>query len=145
MGPQPPGSGGPPQAGALSAAGGLALSAVAALQAEMETLALHLFYMQNVDENVRDDIRVMRQVVKKAEAERVRAELGKKQQVPRGSEAPDPPNLRLPQGALLRERHGPEGPRPASGHPLARSPLPGPTRGPAHHPSQPAGGTDCPV
>ncbi|XP_062936915.1 coiled-coil domain-containing protein 40 isoform X2 [Cynocephalus volans] len=53
---------------------------LAALQTEMENLALHLFYMQNVDQDVRDDIRVMRQVVKKAEVERRRAELEKKKQ-----------------------------------------------------------------
>lgn len=54
---------------------------VAALQTEMETLALHLFYMQNIDQDVRDDIQVMKQVVKKSEAQRMRAELEKKQQV----------------------------------------------------------------
>ncbi|ELW68231.1 Coiled-coil domain-containing protein 40 [Tupaia chinensis] len=53
---------------------------LAALQTELESLALHLFYMQNIDQDVRDDIRVMRQVVKKAEAERVRAETEKKKQ-----------------------------------------------------------------
>ncbi|XP_057572069.1 coiled-coil domain-containing protein 40 [Hippopotamus amphibius kiboko] len=53
---------------------------LAALQTEMETLVLHLFYMQNIDQDVRDDIRVMKQVVKKSEAERMRAELEKKQQ-----------------------------------------------------------------
>nr|KAF6415212.1 coiled-coil domain containing 40 [Molossus molossus] len=53
---------------------------LAALQAEVETLALNLFYMQNVDQDVRNDIRVMKLVVKKSEAERARAELDKKQQ-----------------------------------------------------------------
>ncbi|KAI4533822.1 hypothetical protein MG293_016841 [Ovis ammon polii] len=53
---------------------------LAALQTEMETLALHLFYMQNIDQDVRDDIQVMKQVVKKSEAQRMRAELEKKQQ-----------------------------------------------------------------
>uniref|UniRef100_A0A8C6FEL0 Coiled-coil domain 40 molecular ruler complex subunit n=1 Tax=Monodon monoceros TaxID=40151 RepID=A0A8C6FEL0_MONMO len=53
---------------------------LAALQTEMETLALSLFYMQNIDQDVRDDIRVMKRVVKKSEAERMRAELEKKQQ-----------------------------------------------------------------
>lgn len=56
-------------------------SPVAALQAEMEKLALHLFYMQNIEEDVRGDIRVMKQVVKKSEVERSRAELEKKKQV----------------------------------------------------------------
>ncbi|XP_058531635.1 coiled-coil domain-containing protein 40 [Ochotona princeps] len=51
-----------------------------ALQTEMEKLALHLFYMQNIDQDVRDDICVMKQVVKKAETERMRAEMEKKKQ-----------------------------------------------------------------
>lgn len=54
---------------------------VAALQAELERLALHLFYMQNIDQDVRDDIRVMKQVVKKSEVARTRAEVEKQQQV----------------------------------------------------------------
>ncbi|XP_010378020.1 coiled-coil domain-containing protein 40 [Rhinopithecus roxellana] len=53
---------------------------LAALQTEMENLALHLFYMQNIDQDMRDDIRVMKQVVKKAETERIRAEIEKKKQ-----------------------------------------------------------------
>ncbi|XP_066877143.1 coiled-coil domain-containing protein 40 isoform X2 [Kogia breviceps] len=53
---------------------------LAALQTEMESLALQLFYVQNIDQDVRDDIRVMKRVVKKSEAERMRAELEKKQQ-----------------------------------------------------------------
>ncbi|XP_059527683.1 coiled-coil domain-containing protein 40 [Myotis daubentonii] len=53
---------------------------LAALQTEMEHLALNLFYMQNIDQDMRDDIHVMRQVVKKSEAERARAERDKKQQ-----------------------------------------------------------------
>uniref|UniRef100_G3RUR1 Coiled-coil domain 40 molecular ruler complex subunit n=1 Tax=Gorilla gorilla gorilla TaxID=9595 RepID=G3RUR1_GORGO len=53
---------------------------LAALQTEMENLALHLFYMQNIDQDMRDDIRVMTQVVKKAETERIRAEIEKKKQ-----------------------------------------------------------------
>lgn len=56
---------------------------VAALQAEVESLALQLFYVQNIDQDVRDDIRVMKQVVKKSEAERMRAEVEKKKQVSR--------------------------------------------------------------
>ena len=54
---------------------------MAALQAELEGLALHLFYLQNIDQDVRDDIRVMKRVVTKWEVERTRAELEKKQQV----------------------------------------------------------------
>uniref|UniRef100_G1S062 Coiled-coil domain 40 molecular ruler complex subunit n=1 Tax=Nomascus leucogenys TaxID=61853 RepID=G1S062_NOMLE len=53
---------------------------LAALQTEMENLALHLFYMQNVDKDMRDDICVMKQVVKKAETERIREEIEKKKQ-----------------------------------------------------------------
>nr|KAF6295263.1 coiled-coil domain containing 40 [Myotis myotis] len=53
---------------------------LAALQTEMEHLALNLFYMQNIDQDMRDDIHVMKQVVKKSEAERARAERDKKQQ-----------------------------------------------------------------
>ncbi|XP_045670425.1 coiled-coil domain-containing protein 40 [Ursus americanus] len=53
---------------------------LAALQAEVESLALQLFYVQNIDQDVRDDIRVMKQVVKKSEAERMRAEVEKKKQ-----------------------------------------------------------------
>ncbi|XP_077897622.1 coiled-coil domain-containing protein 40 isoform X1 [Ictidomys tridecemlineatus] len=53
---------------------------LAALQLEMERLALNLFYMQNVDQDVRDDICVMKQVVKKAEVERTRAEAEKRKQ-----------------------------------------------------------------
>ncbi|XP_035157863.2 coiled-coil domain-containing protein 40 isoform X1 [Callithrix jacchus] len=53
---------------------------LAALQTEMENLALHLFYMQNIDQDLRDDVCVMKQVVKKAEAERMRAEIEKKKQ-----------------------------------------------------------------
>lgn len=65
-----------------------ASSAVAALQAEMEKLALHLFYVQNADQDVRSDIRIMKQVVKKSEAERMRAEAEKQQQVLRGRLSP---------------------------------------------------------
>lgn len=54
---------------------------MAALQTEMESLSLHLFYMQNIDQDVRDDIQVMKQVVKKTEMEKMRAEMEKKKQV----------------------------------------------------------------
>ncbi|XP_077022270.1 coiled-coil domain-containing protein 40 isoform X2 [Tamandua tetradactyla] len=53
---------------------------LAALQAEVESLALRLFYIQHMDQDVRDDICVLKQVVKKAEAERTRAETEKQQQ-----------------------------------------------------------------
>lgn len=54
---------------------------MAALQTEMESLALHLFYMQNIDQDVRDDIQVMKQVVKKTETEKMHTEIEKKKQV----------------------------------------------------------------
>ncbi|XP_007958017.1 coiled-coil domain-containing protein 40 [Orycteropus afer afer] len=53
---------------------------VAALQAEVETQALRLFYMQNIDEDMRSNICVMKRVVKKAETERIQAEVEKKKQ-----------------------------------------------------------------
>ncbi|XP_048347472.1 coiled-coil domain-containing protein 40 isoform X2 [Sphaerodactylus townsendi] len=53
---------------------------VSSMQAEMENLSLHLFYMQNMDKDVRDDIAVMRRTVKKAEVERMRAEVEKQKQ-----------------------------------------------------------------
>lgn len=52
------------------------------MQAEMESLSLRLFYMQNMDQDVRDDIAVMKRTVKKAEVERMRAEVEKQKQVP---------------------------------------------------------------
>lgn len=58
-----------------------ASSPVAALQTEVESLALRLFYMQNVEEDVRGDIRLMKQVVKKSEAAQARAEVEKQRQV----------------------------------------------------------------
>ncbi|XP_020856436.1 coiled-coil domain-containing protein 40 [Phascolarctos cinereus] len=53
---------------------------MASLQSEMENLTLRLFYLQNIDQDVRDDISVMKQVVKKAEVEKLNAELEKKKQ-----------------------------------------------------------------
>ncbi|XP_043861151.1 coiled-coil domain-containing protein 40 [Dromiciops gliroides] len=53
---------------------------MASLQSEMESLTLRLFYLQNIDQDVRDDISVMKQVVKKAEVEKLNAELEKKKQ-----------------------------------------------------------------
>ncbi|XP_054833300.1 coiled-coil domain-containing protein 40 [Eublepharis macularius] len=53
---------------------------VSAMQAEMENLSLRLFYMQNMDQDVRDDIAVMKRTVKKAEVERMRAEVEKQKQ-----------------------------------------------------------------
>lgn len=54
---------------------------MAALQTEVESLALHLFYMQNIEQDVRDDIQVMKQVVRKTETEKMHAEVEKKKQV----------------------------------------------------------------
>ncbi|XP_067403312.1 coiled-coil domain-containing protein 40 isoform X2 [Emydura macquarii macquarii] len=53
---------------------------VSATQMEVENLALRLFYMQNMDQDVRDDISVMKRAVKKAEADRNQAEVEKKKQ-----------------------------------------------------------------
>ncbi|EDL34688.1 coiled-coil domain-containing protein 40 isoform 1 [Mus musculus] len=53
---------------------------LAALQTEVESLALHLFYMQNIEQDVRDDIQVMKQVVRKTETEKMHAEVEKKKQ-----------------------------------------------------------------
>lgn len=47
----------------------------------MESLSLRLFYIQNMDQDVRDDIAVMKRTVKKAEVERMRAEVEKQKQV----------------------------------------------------------------
>ncbi|KAG6936860.1 coiled-coil domain containing 40, partial [Chelydra serpentina] len=53
---------------------------VSVMQTEVENLALRLFYMQNMDQDVRDDISVMKRAVKKAEADRNQAEVEKKKQ-----------------------------------------------------------------
>ncbi|XP_039358353.1 coiled-coil domain-containing protein 40 isoform X2 [Mauremys reevesii] len=53
---------------------------VSVMQTEVENLALRLFYMQNMDQDVRDDICVMKRAVKKAEADRNQAEVEKKKQ-----------------------------------------------------------------
>nr|XP_020669348.1 coiled-coil domain-containing protein 40 isoform X1 [Pogona vitticeps] len=53
---------------------------VSSMQTEMESLSLRLFYMQNMDQDVRDDIAVMKRTVKKAEMERMRAEVEKQKQ-----------------------------------------------------------------
>lgn len=103
-------------------------SPVAALQAEMEKLALHLFYMQNIEDDVRGDIRVMKQVVKKSEAERSRAEVEKKKQVLRHFHA----RVTLPRASdsgegawlgLLRKPRSGERPWPAPSGPRRRSEL----------------------
>lgn len=57
------------------------VSLVSSVQMEIENLSLRLFYMQNMDQDVRDDIAVMKRTVKKAEVERMRAEVEKQKQV----------------------------------------------------------------
>ncbi|XP_058026837.1 coiled-coil domain-containing protein 40 isoform X2 [Ahaetulla prasina] len=53
---------------------------VSSVQMEIENLSLRLFYMQNMDQDVRDDIAVMKRTVKKAEVERMYAEVEKQKQ-----------------------------------------------------------------
>ncbi|KAM6050400.1 coiled-coil domain-containing protein 40 isoform 2-T2 [Chlamydotis macqueenii] len=53
---------------------------VSAMQTQAENLALRLFYMQNMDEEMRHNILLMKQSMKKAEAEKVQAEVEKKKQ-----------------------------------------------------------------
>ncbi|XP_038598055.1 coiled-coil domain-containing protein 40 [Tachyglossus aculeatus] len=53
---------------------------VSALQTELENLSLRLFYLQNMDQDIRDDISVMRRVAKKSEMDQVRAQVEKKKQ-----------------------------------------------------------------
>ncbi|NWR66366.1 CCD40 protein, partial [Bucorvus abyssinicus] len=53
---------------------------VSAMQTQVENLALHLFYVQNMDEEMHHNILLMKQSTKKAEAEKVQAEVEKKKQ-----------------------------------------------------------------
>ncbi|XP_077315749.1 coiled-coil domain-containing protein 40 isoform X1 [Lithobates pipiens] len=53
---------------------------VSFMQAEVEDLALSLFYMENMSRDVASDISVMKRVMKKSEAERIQAEVEKKKQ-----------------------------------------------------------------
>ncbi|NXT44052.1 CCD40 protein, partial [Pelecanoides urinatrix] len=53
---------------------------VSATQTQVENLALHLFYMQNMDQDMRHNILLMKQSTKKAEAEKVQAEVEKRKQ-----------------------------------------------------------------
>ncbi|NXJ70304.1 CCD40 protein, partial [Rostratula benghalensis] len=53
---------------------------VSALQTQVENLALHLFYMQSMDEDMRHNIILMKQSTKKAEAEKLQAEVEKRKQ-----------------------------------------------------------------
>ena len=51
------------------------------MQAEVENLALRLFYMQNAKEDVRSDIAIMRRAAEKADTEVSKAEIDKQKQV----------------------------------------------------------------
>ncbi|NWS75678.1 CCD40 protein, partial [Crotophaga sulcirostris] len=53
---------------------------VSAMQTQVENLALHLFYMQNMDKDMHHDILLMKQATKKVEAQKVQAEVEKKKQ-----------------------------------------------------------------
>ncbi|KAM6377009.1 coiled-coil domain-containing protein 40 [Pluvialis apricaria] len=53
---------------------------VSAMQTQVENLALHLFYMQNMDQDMHHNILLMKQSTKKAEAEKFQAEVEKKKQ-----------------------------------------------------------------
>ena len=51
------------------------------LQAEVENLALRLFYMESAKEDVRSDIAVMKRAAEKAETEVAKSETEKQKQV----------------------------------------------------------------
>ncbi|NXT02913.1 CCD40 protein, partial [Jacana jacana] len=53
---------------------------VSAMQTQVENLALHLFYVQSMDEDMRHNIILMKQSTKKAEAEKLQAEVEKRKQ-----------------------------------------------------------------
>nr|XP_060615802.1 coiled-coil domain-containing protein 40 [Anolis sagrei ordinatus] len=53
---------------------------VSAMQTEIEKLSLRLFYMQNMDKDVRDDMAVMKRIVNKTDMERMHAEIEKQKQ-----------------------------------------------------------------
>ncbi|NXD84167.1 CCD40 protein, partial [Halcyon senegalensis] len=53
---------------------------VSAMQTHVENLALHLFYVQNMDEDMHHNILLMKQSTKKAQAEKIQAEVEKKKQ-----------------------------------------------------------------
>lgn len=52
------------------------------MQTQVENLALHLIYMQNMDEDMHHNILLMKKSTKKAEAEKLQAEVEKRKQVP---------------------------------------------------------------
>ncbi|NXD02547.1 CCD40 protein, partial [Certhia familiaris] len=53
---------------------------VSAMQTQIENLALELFYVQNMDQDLHHRILLMKQSAKRAEAERIQAEVEKKKQ-----------------------------------------------------------------
>ncbi|NXC09408.1 CCD40 protein, partial [Orthonyx spaldingii] len=53
---------------------------VSALQTQIENLALQLFYVQNMDQDMHHRVLLMKQSAKRAEAERIQAEMEKKKQ-----------------------------------------------------------------
>ncbi|NXX48559.1 CCD40 protein, partial [Tricholaema leucomelas] len=53
---------------------------VSAMQTQVENLALHLFYMQNMDQDMHHNILLIKQSSKRAEAEKIQAEVEKKKQ-----------------------------------------------------------------
>lgn len=56
---------------------------VSAMQTQVENLALELFYMENMDQDMQHRLLLMKQSAKRAEAERIQAEVEKQKQVPR--------------------------------------------------------------
>lgn len=53
------------------------------MQTQIENLALELFYVQNMDQDMQHRLILMKQSAKRAEAERIQAEVEKQKQVPR--------------------------------------------------------------
>lgn len=53
------------------------------MQTQIENLALELFYVQNMDQEMHHRVLLMKQSAERAEAERIQAEVEKKKQVPR--------------------------------------------------------------
>ncbi|NWW80386.1 CCD40 protein, partial [Climacteris rufus] len=53
---------------------------VSAMQTQIENLALQLFYMQNMDQDMHHKVSLMKQSAKRAEAEKIQAEVEKKKQ-----------------------------------------------------------------
>lgn len=53
------------------------------MQTQIENLALELLYVQSMDEEMHHRLLLMEQSARRAEADRIRAEVEKKKQVPR--------------------------------------------------------------